>query len=147
MQLAPLASSISHQLTMTEARLPTVLVVDDNHDNADIMRQYLEAKGYPVSAAYSGEEALLLFESLRPSIVLLDIMMPGRDGWEVCRLMKQHPSLGRGVRVIMVTALDQWDDKRQALQTGADDYVTKPIDLARLVRTVERNAAALQGAA
>ena len=69
------------------------------------------------------------------------------DGWEVCRLMKQHPSHGRGVRVIMVTALDQWDDKRQALQTGADDYVTKPIDLPRLVRTVERNAAALQGAA
>jgi two-component system response regulator ResD len=134
-------------MDMPEASLPTVLVVDDNHDNADIMRQYLEAKGYPVSVAYSGEEALLLFESLRPSIVLLDVMMPGRDGWEVCRLMKQHPSHGRGVRVIMVTALDQWDDKRQALQTGADDYMTKPIDLPRLVRTVERNAAALQGAA
>ena len=132
---------------MPEATLPSVLVVDDNHDNADIVRQYLEAKGYPVSVAYSGEEALSLFESVRPSIVLLDVMMPGRDGWEVCRLMKQHPSHDRGVRVIMVTALDQWDDKRQALQSGADDYVTKPIDLPRLVRAVERNAAALQGAA
>jgi CheY-like chemotaxis protein len=132
---------------MPEATLPAVLVVDDNHDNADIMRQYLEAKGYRVAAAYSGEEALALFETMRPAIVLLDVMMPGRDGWEVCRLMKQHPSHGRGVRVIMVTALDQWDDKRQALQTGADDYVTKPVDLPKLVRTVERNAAALQGAA
>lgn len=147
MQLAPSGLVYPRLMDMPEASLPTVLVVDDNHDNADIMRQYLEAKGYPVSVAYSGEEALLLFESLRPSIVLLDVMMPGRDGWEVCRLMKQHPSHGRGVRVIMVTALDQWDDKRQALQTGADDYMTKPIDLPRLVRTVERNAAALQGAA
>ena len=101
---------------MPEATFPNVLVVDDNHDNADIMRQYLEAKGYPVAVAYSGEEALSLFETTRPSIVLLDVMMPGRDGWEVCRLMKQHPSLGRGVRVIMVTALDQWEDKSQALR-------------------------------
>lgn len=132
---------------MASASLPTVLVIDDNHDNADIIRQYLEARGYPVSVAHSGEEGLSLFETLRPSIVLLDVMMPGRDGWEVCRLMKQHPALGRGVRVIMVTALDQWDDKRQAIETGADDYVTKPIDLPKLVRTVERNAAALQGAA
>ena len=132
---------------MSQRSFPTVLVIDDNHDNADIMRQYLEARGYPVSVAHSGEEGMSVFETLRPSIVLLDVMMPGRDGWEVCRLMKQHPAHGRGVRVIMVTALDQWDDKRQALETGADDYVTKPIDLPKLVRTVERNAAALQGAA
>jgi DNA-binding response OmpR family regulator len=75
--------------------------------------------------------------------VLLDVMMPGRDGWEVCRLMKQHPGMGKSVRIIMVTALDEWDDKRQALQTGADDYVSKPFDLARLAATVERNAALL----
>ena len=131
---------------MADAPLPTTLVVDDNHDNADIIRQYLEARGYPVSVAHSGEEALSLFETLRPSIVLLDVMMPGRDGWEVCRLMKQHPAHGRSVRVIMVTALDQWDDKRQAIETGADDYVTKPVDLPRLVRTVERNAALLGAA-
>jgi CheY-like chemotaxis protein len=132
---------------LAEAVQPTILVVDDNHDNADIIRQYLEAKGYPVSVAYSGEEALALFETARPSIVLLDVMMPGRDGWEVCRLMKQHPSHGRGVRIIMVTALDQWDDKRQALQTGADDYVEKPFDLARLAQAVERNAALLPATA
>ena len=134
MQFAPSTAVYTLTNRMPEAKLPAVLVVDDNHDNADIIRQYLEAKGYPVTVAYSGEEGLSLFESTRPSIVLLDVMMPGRDGWEVCRLMKQHPSHGRGVRVIMVTALDQWDDKRQALQT-------------RLVRTVERNAAMLQGAA
>jgi CheY-like chemotaxis protein len=129
---------------MTDAaHLPTILVVDDNPDNTDIIRHYLEARGYPIVVAHNGEEALAAFETVRPSIVLLDVMMPGRDGWEVCRIMKQHPALGRAVRVIMVTALDEWEDKRQALQTGADDYVAKPFDLAALAATVERNAAVL----
>jgi two-component system sensor histidine kinase/response regulator len=128
---------------MTGAQLPSILVVDDNHDNTDIIRHYLEVRGYPITVAHDGEEALAAFELVRPQLVLLDVMMPGRDGWEVCRLMKQHPALGKGVRVIMVTALDEWDDKRQALQTGADDYVSKPFDLAKLAATVERNVALL----
>ena len=131
---------------MSETNLPSILVVDDNHDNVDIIRHYLEVRGYPISVAHDGEEALALFETVKPSLVLLDVMMPGRDGWEVCRLMKQHPVLGRNVRIIMVTALDEWDDKRQALQTGADDYVEKPFDLAKLAFTVERNAALLPAA-
>ena len=129
---------------MSESRRPTILVVDDNHDNADIIRQYLEAHGYPIAVAYDGDEALAQFETVRPSLVLLDVMMPGRDGWEVCRIMKQHPVLGSAVRIVMVTALDEWSDKRQALQTGADDYVEKPVDLPRLVKTVERNVAMLR---
>ena len=132
---------------MKEGTLPTILVVDDNHDNTDIIQHYLEVRGYPISVAHNGDEALALFETVRPSIVLLDVMMPGRDGWEVCRLMKQHRELGRNVRIIMVTALDEWDDKRQALQTGADDYVEKPFDLSRLASAVERNAALLPTAA
>ena len=118
---------------------PPILVVDDNHDNAEIIRQYLESRGYPVSVAHDGDEALALFETVRPAMVLLDVMMPGRDGWEVCRLMKQHPMLGQAVRVIMVTALDTWDAKREALQYGADDYVEKPFDLPTLAKTVHRN--------
>lgn len=122
-----------------ESHRPPILVVDDNKDNADIIRQYLEAKGFPVTVAYNGDEALGMFEQVKPAAVLLDVMMPGKDGWEICRIMKQHPTLGRGVRIIMVTALNQWEDKREALQTGADDYIEKPFDLAKLVETVERN--------
>jgi CheY-like chemotaxis protein len=122
-----------------DAGLPPILVVDDNHDNAEIIRQYLEIRGYPISVAHNGDEALALFEQVKPSLVLLDVMMPGRDGWEVCRIMKQHPTLGRTVRIIMVTALDAWDDKREALQLGADDYVEKPFDLPTLAKTVQRN--------
>jgi two-component system response regulator VicR len=126
---------------MSSGKHPAILVVDDNQDNAEIIRQYLEIRGYAVTVAHSGDEALSLFETVRPSLVLLDVMMPGRDGWEVCRVMKQHPTLGRTVRIIMVTALDEWQDKREALQLGADDYVEKPFDLPTLAATVERNLA------
>jgi two-component system, LuxR family, sensor kinase FixL len=124
--------------------LPPILVVDDNHDNAEIIRQYLEVRGYPITVAHSGDEALSIFERVRPALVLLDVMMPGRDGWETCRIMKAHPTLGRTIRVVMVTALDEWSDKREALQTGADDYVEKPFDLPKLVTTVQRNLAMLK---
>ena len=131
---------------MSDSEHPAILVVDDNADNTEIIREYLEARGYPIVVAHDGDEELALFERVRPKLVLLDVMMPGRDGWEVCRLMKQHPSLGRAVRIVMVTALDEWDDKRQALETGADDYVEKPFDLRRLAATVERNVAMLAAA-
>lgn len=123
-----------------------ILVVDDNPDNTEIIREYLESRGYAITVAHDGNEALALFELVRPRLVLLDVMMPGRDGWEVCRIMKQHPRLGRGLRVVMVTALDEWDDKWQALETGADDYVGKPFDLRGLAKTVERNLALLDSA-
>lgn len=124
---------------MADAFHPPILVVDDNPDNAHIIRDYLEAKGYPITVAYNGDDALKAFSEVKPSIVLLDVMMPGRDGWQVCREMKSHPTLGRNVRVIMVTALDDWVNKRQALQTGADDFVEKPFELPKLASTVERN--------
>jgi two-component system response regulator VicR len=128
---------------MTDPKLPSILVVDDNHDNADIIRDYLEARGYPITVAYDGDEAMKAFERDKPSIILLDVMMPGRDGWQVCREMKEHPTLGSQIRVIMVTALQDWMNKRQALETGADDFVEKPFELAALAKVVERNAARL----
>jgi two-component system response regulator VicR len=127
---------------MTDKSLPSILVVDDNEDNAHIIRDYLEARGYPITVAYNGDQAMELFEKEKPSLVLLDVMMPGRDGWQVCREMKESES-GRDVRIIMVTALQDWMDKRQAIETGADDFVEKPFELARLASVVERNAAQL----
>lgn len=127
---------------MTDTPLPRILVVDDNEDNAHIIRDYLEARGYPISVAYNGDEAMELFESVKPSVVLLDVMMPGRDGWQVCREMKESET-NRGVRVVMVTALQDWMDKRQAIETGADDFVEKPFELAKLAMVVERNVAQL----
>ena len=124
---------------MADTAHPPILVVDDNPDNAHIIRDYLEARGFPITVAYNGDDALKAFEEVKPSLVLLDVMMPGRDGWQVCREIKSHPTLGRNVRVVMVTALDDWVNKRQALQTGADDFVEKPFELSKLAATVERN--------
>jgi CheY-like chemotaxis protein len=121
----------------------SILVVDDNDDNAEIVRALLESRGFPVLVAHDGDQAMALFESARPSLVLLDVLMPGRSGWEVCRLMRQHPEHGRSVRIIMLTALAEWNDKQSALQTGADDYITKPIDLPDLELRVRRNLALL----
>jgi len=126
---------------MESSSAQTILIVDDNDDNAEIVRALLEARGFPVLVAHDGDEAMLLFDSARPSLVLLDVLMPGRSGWEVCRLMRQHPEHGRNVRIVMLTALSEWNDKQSALQTGADDYITKPIDLVDLELRVRRNLA------
>jgi len=124
---------------MADNSRPPILVVDDNPDNANIIRDYLESRGYPITVAYNGDDALKAFGEVKPALVLLDVMMPGRDGWQVCREMKQHPTLGKSVRIVMVTALDDWVNKRQALQTGADDFVEKHFELTKLAATVERN--------
>jgi DNA-binding response OmpR family regulator len=123
---------------MQDAR---ILVVDDHRDNVAIIRDFLEARGYDVAVAHSGEEALQQYADTNPVLVLLDVMMPDRNGWEVCEEIKHRSRGGREVRVIMVTALGEWDDKREALRTGADDYITKPLDLADLGERVERNLA------
>ena len=128
---------------MKEGQLPSILVVDDNQDNTDIIQHYLEVRGYPITVAHDGDEAGALLDTVGPNLAVLEESWRGGEGGQVCRLMKQHRELGKSVRIIMVTALDEWDDKRQAIQTGADDYVEKPFDLARLAQAVERNAALL----
>jgi CheY-like chemotaxis protein len=123
---------------------PRVLVVDDNHDNANLIQQYLQAVfGYPITVAYDGEEALRLYESEHPDIILLDVMMPGRDGWDVCRTIKDDPQLGSQVRIVMVTGFDDIGSRRRALQNGADDFLEKPFKMAGLAATIRRNVAAL----
>lgn len=124
----------------------TILVVDDHHDNVAIVRDFLESRGYRVEVAYSGSEALERYEETSPALVLLDVMMPDRNGWEVCEAIKHRSRGAHDVRVIMVTALGEWDDKREALRTGADDFVTKPVDLADLEDRVARNLALVRAA-
>ena len=81
----------------------TILVVDDNRDNVEILRAFLESRGYLVAEAQDGRAALAKMEQVRPALVLLDVMMPGMDGWQVCRTIKNHPEFG-DTRVVMVTA-------------------------------------------
>ncbi len=124
----------------------TILVVDDNTDNVEILRAFLESRGFTIAEARDGRTALARMEEVKPDLVLLDVMMPGMDGWEVCRVIKQHPQLG-DTRVVMVTAKGGFEDKFEGLRSGADDYVVKPVDFKDLMGKVERNLAARGGQA
>ena len=119
---------------MTKGSLPPILVVDDNEDNAEIIRQYLEIRGYPVTVAHNGDEALERFETVRPAVVLLDVMMPGRDGWELLLELKRD----RGTREIPVVLCSVLDEPRLALSLGAAGYLHKPIDQGQLVGALSR---------
>jgi two-component system, LuxR family, sensor kinase FixL len=120
---------------MSEQR---ILVVDDDPNSLDIVRTFLESRGYDVATAINGEDALAQLDAVRPALILLDVMMPGMDGWEVARVVKNHPQFGN-VRVVMLTARSDFADKHEGLRAGADDYIVKPIQLEDLAHRVERN--------
>jgi DNA-binding response OmpR family regulator len=116
----------------------TILIVDDDPDSLDIVRTFLESKGYEVHAAQNGKAGLAKLEEVEPDLVLLDVMMPGMDGWEVARIIKNHPEHG-DARVVMLTARSGFSDKQEGLRSGADDYIVKPIRLDELLTRVEKN--------
>src|SRR5271165_1484870 len=112
-----------------------VLVVDDILSNVKLLEAKLTAEYFEVVTAFNGEEALAKVEERNPDIVLLDVMMPGMDGFEVCRRIKSNPKTAH-VPVVMVTALDQPSDRVAGLEAGADDFLTKPVDDAALFARV-----------
>src|ERR1051325_10733637 len=111
-----------------------VLVVDDVPANVKLMEALLSAEYFDVVTALSGQEALAVCERAECDIVLLDVMMPDMDGFEVCRRLKAGPSTHH-LPVIIVTALDQASDRVKGLEAGADDFLTKPVsDIALVAR-------------
>ncbi|AXI11026.1 DNA-binding response regulator [Oceanobacillus zhaokaii] len=112
-----------------------ILVVDDEQPIADILKFNLEKEGYQVICAYDGDEAIELAESEKPDLVLLDIMLPNKDGNEVLREIRKTQSMP----VIMLTAKDSEIDKVLGLELGADDYVTKPFSNRELIARVKAN--------
>jgi two-component system response regulator MprA len=109
-----------------------VLVVEDEPNIADFIRRGLVYKGYEVDVAASGEEALETARERLPDLVILDLMLPGIDGVEVCRRLRAADD----VPIIMLTARDALSDKVEGLEAGADDYVTKPFQFAELLARV-----------
>src|SRR3989442_4377255 len=112
-----------------------ILVVDDTVHNVRMLVDLLTAKGYSTVTAASGPEALAKVEAERPDLVLLDVMMPGMDGYEVCRRIRANPEHGM-LPVVMVTALDPTRERIKGLDAGADDFLTKPVNMAELAARV-----------
>jgi putative two-component system response regulator len=115
--------------------VPIVLVVDDGAANRELIDAYLAGIECEVRLAANGKAALELIETEPPDLVLLDVQMPGMDGYEVCRRIKAMPR-GRLIPVVMITALNQIDDRITALEAGADDFMSKPVERAELVARV-----------
>lgn len=112
-----------------------ILVVDDERPIADILQFNLKKEGYDVQCAYDGDQAVEMVEEMQPDIILLDIMLPGRDGMEVCREVRKKYEMP----IIMLTAKDSEIDKVLGLELGADDYVTKPFSTRELIARVKAN--------
>ena len=111
----------------------TVLIVEDDHNIADLLRLYLEKEGYKVVIAPDGLKGVEEFRACQPSLVLLDVMLPGMDGWGVCRTIRAESK----TPIIMLTAKSETEDKVQGLKQGADDYITKPFEMKEVLARIE----------
>ena len=111
----------------------SVLVVEDDRNIQELLQLYLEKEGYAVTVASDGGQGLAKFRSIKPDLVLLDVMMPVMDGWAVCKAIRADSQ----TPIIMLTAKGETDDKVSGLKSGADDYVTKPFEMKELLARVE----------
>ena len=123
-----------------------ILVVDDDKDIARLVRAYLEQAGFQVRAAYDGETALHMLRREQPALVVLDLMLPDRDGWDITRLVRGDEALSQ-VPIIMLTARVEDTDKIIGLELGADDYITKPFNPREVVARVRSVLRRTQAAA
>ncbi len=121
---------------------PYILLVDDDPNISRLVRLYLEKEGFEVKNAARGDDALAEFRRLPPDLMLLDVMLPGVDGWQVLKTVRKSSD----IPIIMLTAKDETFDKVLGLELGADDYMTKPFDSKELVARVKAVLRRTQGA-
>ena len=108
------------------------LIVEDDANIAELLRLYLGKDGFEVMITSDGARAESSFDLFTPDVVLLDVMLPGKDGWQICRDIRKKS----GVPIIMLTAKGETADKINGLDLGADDYVTKPFDVKELLARI-----------
>ncbi len=116
---------------------PKIMIVDDEMDALLPLKRSLEAENYMVVEAYDGNEAINKSKTEIPDLILLDLMLPGMDGYEVCSRLKNDMHT-ENIPIIMLTAKDEIRDKVEGFETGADDYVTKPFNLNELKARIKR---------
>ena len=115
-----------------------IFIVEDELDFLSTLRERLEFEGFVVATAVDGEEAFKKIPQEKPDLILLDIMLPEMNGYQVCRELKSNPET-KTIPVVVVTAKSQESDKFWAKETGADDYLTKPFEMEELLQKIQDN--------
>jgi CheY-like chemotaxis protein len=116
--------------------MPKILLVEDNEMNRDMLSRRLVKRGFEVAIAVDGEQGLVMASSQAPALILMDMSLPGIDGWEATRRLKAAPET-RGIPVIALTAHAMSGDREKAVAAGCDDFDTKPVDLPRLLAKID----------
>lgn len=111
---------------------PKILIIDDVKESVDMLNQYFQMKGFQTILAYGGKEAIEKAEQEMPDIILLDVLMPDVDGFQVCETLKRKRTHFKNIPILLLTARDDLDSKIKGLELGADDYVTKPFEIREL---------------
>lgn len=124
--------TVSHTMPIN----PHILVVDDLPENVDFLQQILSHRGYQVSVAYGGHQALTLLERITPHLILLDISMPEMDGYQVCQQIKAKTTT-RKIPVVFLSAFSEHDVKSSCLAVGGDGYIEKPFQMQALFGCIE----------
>lgn len=126
-----------HNQAMNSLNQPVILVVDDIATNVTFMKALLKGKNYEVIDAYSGKEALQLAEERVPDVIILDIMMPVMDGYEVLARLRANEAT-KHIKVVMLSALSDSKDIKNAMDLGADEYLTKPVFAKKLYQVLDK---------
>jgi twitching motility two-component system response regulator PilH len=114
-----------------------ILVVDDSKTEIELLRRYLEKQGHSVQAVSSGEEAELRLKQQKPALIVLDVILPGQSGFELCRKLKNDPTT-KTIPIVICSTKNKEIDKTWANMSGADAYVTKPVDETSLQQTISK---------
>jgi two-component system, cell cycle response regulator DivK len=116
--------------------MPKILLVEDNEMNRDMLSRRLAKRGYDVAIAVDGEQGVAMARSEAPALILMDMSLPGLDGWEATRQLKANPEI-HSIPVVALTAHAMSGDREKAIAAGCDDFDTKPIELDRLLGKIE----------
>ncbi|MGD0289516.1 MAG: response regulator [Candidatus Binataceae bacterium] len=123
-------------------RVPQIMVVDDDPDTVSILARHLQREGFDAIEAISGVECLRLVQAHRVDVILLDLMMPEMDGFQVCRMLKENPKTAE-IPIIMITARDDLDARAQGMRLGVSDFLAKPVFRRQLANRIRAQLEAI----
>jgi DNA-binding response OmpR family regulator len=126
-------------------RVPQIMVVDDDPDTVSILSRHLQREGFDAVEAISGVECLRLVKEQRVDVILLDLMMPEMDGFQVCRVLKENPATAE-IPIIMITARDDLDARAEGMRLGVSDFLAKPVFRRQLANRIRAQLEAIAAA-